>query len=78
MLLLRIREGKGGEPLGPSSSVFHPPLQDQHRRHSIHRLTSFFDGKLRFTEQPIGFGGSEALIPQMNWDFEVFTKIICK
>lgn len=62
----------------PSSptSAFHPSLENQDGSHSIHRLASFFDGKLSRAQQAVGLGGGKALVPEMDRKAEALAQIL--
>src|SRR5580658_6642496 len=48
------------------ASPFHPPLQNQHRRHPVNGLPALLDREIGFAQQPVGFGRSEPLVPEMH------------
>src|SRR6267154_110972 len=45
------------------TSRLHKALQDQHRRHAVHSLDAALRADLIFTQQTVGLGRSESLIP---------------
>ena len=59
-------------------AAFHPSLEDQDGGHAIHRLASFFNGKIGFAQQAVGFGRGEALVPQVDGEFEMLAQILGK
>ena len=63
---------------GLFSAAFHPSLQDQDGGHAVDGLAPFFDRKVRFAQQAVGFGGRQALVPEMDRQLEVLAEIVRK
>jgi hypothetical protein len=53
-------------------------LQDQDRCHAINRLATLFDGKLGFTKQAVCLSRGEALVPEVDGEFEALAEIFDK
>lgn len=55
--------------------AFHPALKDENGGHTIYSLAPFLDGKIRFAQQAVSFGGGEALVPEMNRQLEMLAEV---
>jgi hypothetical protein len=78
-------KGLGAKVRGPKaesrtllSPAVHPSLKNEDRSHTVDGLATFFNRQVSFSEEAIGLGGREALIPQMNRELKVFSQVIRK
>jgi hypothetical protein len=67
-------QGSGGRLLFLGRASLHPALKDEDSGHTIHRLASLFNGEIGLAEETVGFGGGQALVPEVDWEFEVLAK----
>ena len=64
------------EPGSRRTPLFHPTLQNQYRRHFIHRLPAFLHREVSLAQQPVGLGRGEAFVPEMNRDAKVLAQFL--
>ena len=67
--------GRAGTPVLHWRAGIEPALQDQHRCHLIDDFAPAANGHVGFTQQTIGLGGCEALIPQVYGQLETPAKL---
>ena len=58
--------------------LLHPALQDQGCGHAVDGSAPFLDGKFGFAQEAVGFGGSQAFVPKVDGELEVFAEILGK
>lgn len=73
-----LGQGSWGRLLVLSGAPFHPALKNEDSGYAIHRLATFSDGEIGFTEEAVGFGGGQALVPEVDWEFEVLAEFFGK
>ena len=61
---------------GGDGLVLHPGLEDEDGGHAVYDLAAAFDRHFGFAEETVGFGGGEALVPEVDGELGALVQVV--